>query len=1821
MRRCLLLIVLGATMAGPIPTAAAAPTPAEQALADGIAAYRAELFDKARDLFLKAAGAAKPSPDAFVWLGKAQLQLGRVEQAIAAWEKAHKLMPADPYVVKMLKALRGEVVDADVRIATIRGLLDNRMSSQARGLCERLLAHKTLTDTQRAAAMTLHARSLLDVCKGTGVLPIVIEVRARYPKLADEAELTLLAGQAKLRAGGTTALEGLALLTEVTTKHAKTPQAAVAEYELAVFEFSRTGRAGSTDRLAKWINAHDTHRLATEAIRTLMAELFRRSALLPAAAGDEKIRPIDTEALAWAGKLYARLATDAEASALTKTVLGHLGKTYAGRGAHAGAIAGASLLLKGKLPPASKGAVLQALLDYETSAAIEAVGELLRSGKAGDEMPKALTALVGRCNEINAAGIPQVDAWSRQADLAAKVMALAAGRPKGVRDDAPVAPHDWAVAIALPVVRGGTDAKAVAAAVKLIAAVRDGYLKVKAPAGLKMAAAVSSQLIEASAKRETILRDARWAHVGILDRYARWTFDANIADGLGARNAALGDHQKALIDLLKQIVADDTASQGAKARQTLAAHVKPWLDRGHYATAQAGYALLAAALDEAQRREVELDIAALWVRQSIAAHNRLLAAGLDVPAKIDLPLAKALKRCYELQGDLKEGDPYLARVRALWSAVLTHYADLEYYTVVENAIQIKGAKPAPAAERYANLQLAMHRESTARRDLARVLARHGAKDKITLSPGFVLAIKAYVDFITAHPTSKLVPQAVARITGIARTFETHGAYDVAVKIYTDFAAVAAKQPVLAAAGPGSSSTAETMAFAAAGALDAKARKALAEALDARPDKTVPPPKLSAEFAAAIGAYEAFVRARPDGPLSGASLAKIMAVGSEYARIDAWDVAESVFADLLERKLPLRKPERLEFSRGVCHLGKVMPDHARSVLAAMTKRPAMRLRDLDDLFAGRYLEGVPEPGVLSGAGGGGGGLAHRTGKRPAGSATRKPKPVAGPSAGATKSAPAKPDTPAATEMNEELRREADKEIIQGEMLAMAAIKREQSRRAVAIASLQDRLTYKAAGGKGKANKASQAQGRQQAPPAPVLSEAELARQDKALAAAYAVFQNVRKTYPQTASAKQARGEIMVMVAHWRTIRQWTRAADLAAKYLADNPADIELPAMRLSIARDYLAWAGEPIKEDLGKQALLAEVSKRFAKARAELEQIVKTFAKDRTLVQQAQWDIATSVLAQARVVNAFSSTLARGQFVRAARQLQKISGLYHDHPKITLIPQMLWDIASELAARKYYDEAMIVWNDLTIHYPSHALASQAAVQIARTYENTLGRPLKAVEVYQEICFARGGSDAAIQTAIYTIGVKLKTQKRWVEALHVLGTFVDSFPHHANAGQALTMVGQIHQTNQAWEDAIAAYHRVINEFPKGTWVREARWSIAECRINLSQWSEATKAYRAYQASYAKDARAAETVRRLGVVKDLARYQTLVDEKGQRKADDAQFQIARIVQTQLANPTKAIIEYRKIPERWAKSHLADDALYAAGTAFLSMGETAKAREALLSLAARYPDSTLADDALFQIGQSYEAEAQALAGVTRGKSLEKAKDIAQKKAYAQVQGRRRAQRYDNKLRLEALRRAGKAQAADVLLARDAQYNVAFDQAEVQLAAQEAKQETEVLTAAQLADRQDKINAALRRAVGTYKRASGVPLADKAGDALLRMAVIYHERLKDSPAALATWLEIVRQFTGTSVAEDASWRIAQYHERAGKHADAVAAYKSFIRSYRASTRAVAAQFAIAENYEHLGEWIKAMDAYTNYVKTYPKGPMAQKAKEQITWIKTYRL
>ena len=165
-------------------------------------------------------------------------------------------------------------------------------------------------------------------------------------------------------------------------------------------------------------------------------------------------------------------------------------------------------------------------------------------------------------------------------------------------------------------------------------------------------------------------------------------------------------------------------------------------------------------------------------------------------------------------------------------------------------------------------------------------------------------------------------------------FEQHGAFEVAAGVYGDFAKFAAGVKPLAQSASDGASTAETASSLAAAALDSRAAKALAKTMaDRKPDEP-PPAKLSDEYAAAIAAQKAFLAAYPKSVLSSDGLRKITAVAVQYAQIDAWDVAEGVYTDLAKSDLKIRRPERLEFARGLCQLGRAMPAHAREILTAL-----------------------------------------------------------------------------------------------------------------------------------------------------------------------------------------------------------------------------------------------------------------------------------------------------------------------------------------------------------------------------------------------------------------------------------------------------------------------------------------------------------------------------------------------------------------------------------------------------------------------------------------------------------------------------------------------------------------------------------------------------------------------------------------------------------------------------------------------------------------------------------------------------------------------
>jgi TolA-binding protein len=1822
-------------------------TDAAAAYQQGKTAYQAGDFDKARQFFAQASQTDTKNAEVFLWLGKSEYQVGHVSEALTAWKTTLQLAPNEPYAAGMLKALTGESADADSALAVVEALVKESLPEPALASVNKLLADKALTEPQRVKALTLRAAALLDSGHTGEVEAAVQELLIKYPKVADPEQVALLRAKAKLRLPEGSA-EGVTLLKQLSTDHPDSAAGVAAAYELLAFDLSQGVTAARADSLAKWVTAHADHALSNKARALLIQADLTVTEKTSEAAATSDLSKYDQAALATADELFRRIVKSDEAAALTQRIVAHFQNYYAKARAHTAAIAGTQTLLKSPLPPASRELALRALATFQIDLALRDITTNSAAGKlAAGPQPKPLSDAVETLTTITKE-FPSETAWRLRATLAERLHAIATAEPWPAKVTALKPADAWAIDIALPIVKSAADVTATESAVKTIASIVNDLAALNQPPARDVALKVNTDLLAALTADSPSWLAVAQAQISLLTAQASTEFQENLRSAKLDANAKLSDTQQKLIAALASIVARD-AKQAPWAIDRLRDSLAPWLAASYYPVAEEAYTKLTAAVPEAQQRQVRLAIVQLWVQKALADAHRLAAAGLAEPRKLDPSLAKALQSLYTMQAGLEDADPFLATVRQSIDPIVQHYKAIKYYDIAEAAIKEKPAQANPQADTYIQLELAVLADEAARREIEALLKQYKATDKLTLTDGVKSAIAAYEKFITDHPTDPLAAHAVDRIFAISASFEQYQAYDVALQIDRDFADFAANTPVLAQTSPGASSIAERASFAAITVLDVKARDAMAKSMakSAAENKGTPQPpsRLSDEFTAAIAAYKNFIKSSPDSPLVSQALLRISAIALDYARADAWDVADAIYGEMVAENLATLDPERIEFCRGLCQVGKVMPEHAKEVLAALlsTRQGQGAAGDISGTTAttrgeelrlkqagGFGLAGEPTTQLGSYARGGGGGFGGGGdafapfgtpgGRRERGSTDLAKTPVAASSPAAVQN-DAIQDLAAGVVAPADERAKADNE-------ALAAISRQEARRAAQIAQIRDRPVT--AGGAIALNQPADAkamksmkdgEAQQQSYTPPVLSEQELARQQAALDAAYVTFNRILHAHPDTATADQARGEIMIELGYWRGIAQWQRAAALGEQFLKDNADDKELPKIRLGIATDHLAWAGQPLDKRTTTTEMLAEVSKRFVAAREELAKVAADFPDQRPLVEDAQWRIATSFLTQARVVDSFSATLARGQYVRAAKELRRIAGEFAANPQIAQIPQMLWDLSMELHNRNYHEDALTVWNILAIDYPTHPQAQQAMLMTAQTYQANLGRPLRAAEVYLEINYAHGGADASMQNAVFAIGADLKTQKRWIEAQRVLESFVQSFPKHPQAGQALTMIGQIHQANEAWTEAIAAYRRVIDEFPaSGQWMQDAKWSIADATINLSQWKEAIGAYESYVASFPKDPKVAEANRRIGVLKDLANYQKLVDENGP-KAYDAQFQIASITNAQLGNWRKAVQEFQKVATNWPKSHLAADALHSIGLLYLQNGEVDLARDALRAVAANYPDSPYACDSLYQIGKSYEDEANRFATVTRESTFEQNKELAQRRAY-QLGNTARAESM-NRLNVKAqeLKKAGQKAEADLQIAANGGAQAQNDDANFSIAADNAFREQEMMTAGQLADRQDKINAALRKAVAVYAEAAKVPAGDKAGEALLHMAVIYNDRLGDPPQAMSTWLEIVRQFSGTAVAEEASWQIAQHYEKAGQYAEAVEAYKSFLRNYRRSPKAPDAQFFIAENYEHLGQWIAAMDQYTNYVQNFPEGTLVQKAKEQISFIKTYRL
>jgi tetratricopeptide (TPR) repeat protein len=1216
--------------------------------------------------------------------------------------------------------------------------------------------------------------------------------------------------------------------------------------------------------------------------------------------------------------------------------------------------------------------------------------------------------------------------------------------------------------------------------------------------------------------------------------------------------------------------------------------------------------LVAVPQDNANLAKVRL--ADLFFQKEKIDSAKLTRASQQIPKAVSDPVKQALAIIKEVATSDRQSE---AATRALNLArrIAGFYVALEYYDVATDALNLLLDKP-PADGALADFVTVTNAEvmhQAANRDFAQRDATYGGMKKQPLTEMHKKTMEAYQSAVDAYPDSPVIAEARRGMGAIAKMYLDKANYDVARQLFQQIAAANPKW-----------SGAEYMTYQAAKCLLLKADEAFLEAL-----KAGKPEKISPEYQAAIQDYVAMIKANLQGSFVPRAYKDIRGIALAYARASAWDVASSIYETFLDKDLAYCYPEQARFEVALCKIGLAMPEHALKMLELIAAEPIPQPPAGDTpVDAWGTLPETTAAGALNDAE-----LKNQineiqklrdqlhTLKERQADLDSDIRILGESGVEGANAAPAQPpgDAKELREMQVVLR-EKEQQLAQN-VAKMEENQQQLSRRASPHpAQNQDgSLNY-------DVNGYFSVQG-DKIGPVRILSEDEINRIVETSKAAYALLQAIINDNPAKPAAAKAREEIMVLIHNLESINAPNHAAEMLEQFIKDNPADGALASLTLQAAMDYLAWARISPDAKLQPMDRLAEIGKRFDTARAKIAAFITAFPESQDAITAAKMLVVASYLDEARLAATLSPAQARGRYVRAAVELLKLAAEQKSNIVDSGIFGMLSTIGAELESKGFREDAIEVYKMMQDQYPVTARAWRIGMRIANAYSE-LGEYLKAVETYQEFLSSDNTADAPdIQQSILNIGQLLRQQERWVEALHVYGVFVDSFPRHPQAGEALRTIGEIHQKNQAWDDAIAAYERVLEEYKNGDWARQARLSIATCYIQLSKWQQAIRACEDFVRDYPQDPEVPNLQNRIPTLKDIDRFQQLIDEGKSQKRYDAQNEIATIVEQKLGDKVKAVVEYEKGVKNFPKSILADTALYSVGRLYLDLGELQKGRDALARVPVEYPTSPMADDALYLLGQSYEKEAREIEGITREQALDVANKLAQMQAYSKTQQNLKQREQEMQQQVQQYKEKGDVENAEKAAARMGARMKEERYSQAGQAAQEASQMTQTMTAYELANRQDRINAALREAIKAYTKASEVVLGDHAADALLRMAYIYDTRLKNPEKAMEVYDRIISTFPGKPVAEDALWRRAQYYEYQGKYDKAAEEYNIFINNYQQSKHIEEAIFRLAEMYEQQKMWREAMNTYTKFETMFPDSPQVTKARERKIWIKTYRI
>ncbi len=402
-------------------------------------------------------------------------------------------------------------------------------------------------------------------------------------------------------------------------------------------------------------------------------------------------------------------------------------------------------------------------------------------------------------------------------------------------------------------------------------------------------------------------------------------------------------------------------------------------------------------------------------------------------------------------------------------------------------------------------------------------------------------------------------------------------------------------------------------------------------------------------------------------------------------------------------------------------------------------------------------------------------------------------------------------------------------------------------------------------------------------------------------------------------------------------------------------------------------------------------------------------------------------------------------------------------------------------------------------------------------------------------------------------------------------------------RALRLLAGRFRQAELFAEAAAAYGRLIDRYPESSRAALFHLEAAACQECRGRWREADSLYEKYLARFPEHEDASGVRKKLAVLGRVIRYADLVGEKDlpAAKKAEALYDMGLLVRDRM-NPYVAAKILAGAADRFPEAPHTPEARHAAGTVLLGLCRLAAARQQFSKLVAAFPESRLAGDAQFWVGHTREMEGRLLGGLDPdAELLKRAADAGSAELRADLDLRR-------DFAPGAAGLAGTPGAAGL------------DEDEKRARAREL----------------------LRSAVAAYGRVVAEHrLSDKAPQALLRVGEINSRYLKDAAAATEAYRQLLEKYPGTPQAVAEQCAVGRTYVKKGKLAEAERIIKLFLVSFPNHPKYGDALLHMAECHRRRKEYVKALDDYQSYLTRYPRSRRAAEVREEIAWLKKYRL